>query len=127
MKRVLIAACVIVTMLAACEKDNVPVAGNFEGSFQRNHGPVADVEFAISNDRWEGHSSITNYPALCKGSYRVTADTIRFYNECYFTADFDHSLILDGPYTLTRFTENSLEFHRSYADGREDKYRLQRK
>lgn len=117
----------VLTIFTACEKGELPSEGQFTGTFQRSHGPVAEVDLNINGNRWRGVSNMRNYPALCMGTFNVAGDTVSFVNECFFTADFDHSLILDGKYQLTRHTETALEFHRTYPDGRMDTYKLRLK
>ncbi|TVP50846.1 MAG: hypothetical protein EA341_06615 [Mongoliibacter sp.] len=93
--------------LSCAEAENVTLLSEkmeLEGTFQRisgdEAGPVAEVTILLRSGKWEGNSSRSKYPALCKGSYLVSENTISFENECMWTADFDWTLILNGTYTI---------------------------
>lgn len=104
-------------ILTSCEEgEDIPLTkleGTYVGSFQRivgnEPGPVSQVTLAFGSTTWEGQSDTPKYPALCKGSYEVRGSRIIFDNSCFFTADFDWSLILKGEFEI-KHTGNSVTF-----------------
>lgn len=102
----------IITLLSfsfiGCEAgEDVPLSnldGKYVGYFQRTVGKepghVSQIRLKFTSNTWEGHSDTPQYPALCKGTYELKGSKILFENNCFFTADFDWSLILNGEYTV---------------------------
>jgi hypothetical protein len=67
---------------------------------------AADVTLELSGNKFAGISSETHYPAICSGSFIREGNSIKFQNECVFTADFDWTLIVDGTYEISEDDEN---------------------
>ena len=120
-------------VLSSCDAgmmgDGVLTEGNYVGVFLRSD-PVAkyqpaNVSVAIQGDRFEGSSSIRNYPAICEGTLRTDGASVDFKNDCLFTADFDWTLILSGTYRVSQ-ERNTITLVKSYGGGRYDTYTLTR-
>jgi hypothetical protein len=77
------------------------VDGNYIGVFDRD-GNTSNVELSLNNGTWTGESETEKFPALCRGNYSISGNVIVFENECFWTAEFDWSLILrdDWSYSL---------------------------
>ena len=98
--------------------------GTYTGTFQREPGGrISQVSLTFSAGKWSGTSQTSKYPALCSGTYEVTNnDKITFTNGCFWTADFDWTLILGGAYDLSA-TGNTIEIIGQRPNGW-DIYRL---
>lgn len=94
--------------------------GTYTGTFQRfsgeHAGKISMVEMNFDNGRWEGTSSIPKYPALCAGEYTLENGEITFTNECFWTAEFDWSLILSGTFKLKK-TSTEMTFEKTMGTG----------
>jgi hypothetical protein len=99
---------------------NTELNGTYTGTFQRFSGEYAGeisiVEMNFDNGRWGGTSSIPKYPALCAGEYTVGNGEITFTNECFWTAEFDWSLILSGTFKF-RQSATSITFEKTMGTG----------
>ena len=117
------------TSLIGCKKEeqNLTILknGNYVGTFQRelvwSANDTAKITMTFSSGTWTGSSNMNKYPALCKGTYSIVADTIIFENECDWTAEFDWSLILSGKYVI-KTEGNTTEFKRDYRSATSDTY-----
>lgn len=103
--------------------------GRYEGTFQRtidgNSEGEAEVWIVFEGGNFNGSSEHRNFPAICAGSYSISRSTIKFSNTCFFTADFDWTLILAGDFRVERSGEALIL---SKSDGvTVDRYRLVRK
>jgi hypothetical protein len=131
MKPILLAFCCL--FLISCEAglfgDGVLTDGTYVGVFTRMD-PVAkyqpsNVTITITGDRFEGSSSIHNYPAICEGTFAADGRAVKFVNDCVFTADFDWTYILSGTFQVAS-ERSTLTFTKSYGAGRYDTYTLTR-
>lgn len=118
-------------MVSCNQLDNVVVenlSGKFEGTFERVESGISlglsEVSLEFEGNTYKGSHKEPRYPVICNGSYSIEDAKVIFANDCFFTADFDWSLILNGEYdamlsgqelTLTRNNGNF-----------EDTYRLKR-
>lgn len=90
--------------LSACEKSATSPTisdGTYAGTFQRQVGGgglVSAVSLVLAGGKWSGRAQTPKYPALCNGTYRVSGSQIYFKNACFWTAEFDWSLILTQEY-----------------------------
>ena len=101
--------------------------GTYKGHFIRS-SPLAkyassNVTITIKGNTFYGESDKLNYPAICRGTFKVMGNTIELENECLWTADFDWSYILKGEFEFT-MTDGKLEMKRSHDDNT-DHYSLQ--
>ncbi|WP_373523110.1 hypothetical protein [Aquiflexum sp.] len=113
-------------LLGSCDENAEPtilsqeLEGTYSGTFQRfsgeTAGEIALVELNFENGNWEGTSSIQKYPALCNGTYKIENQKITFTNSCFWTAEFDWTLILSGTYVLEQ-SQNTLKFERILGTG----------
>jgi hypothetical protein len=118
-------------ILISCTKENEDhslMSGTYTGTFQRISTdlpePISNVELTFQDGgTWTGNSETTKYPALCKGNYVIKDNTIRFENTCYWTAEFDWTLILKGDFTIT-YEEPYIVLTKKYNDSHKDVYRL---
>jgi hypothetical protein len=127
--------CSVFLFIMGCKSENFPVMdipdGTYTGTFQRelvwSKSDKAQVTITFSSNTWHGASDKVKYPALCNGTYSIEGNKIIFNNGCFWTAEFDWSLILSGEYTLA-IKGNTIEFSRDYrsatADTYIDRYRL---
>lgn len=94
--------------------------GTYSGTFQRFSGETAGetalVELNFENGNWEGTSSLQKYPALCNGTYKIENQEITFTNACFWTADFDWTLILSGTFVIEQ-SQNTLKLERILGTG----------
>lgn len=101
--------------------------GTYIGTFQRagtfSYDQISDVTLVFKDGRYEGKSSISKYPAVCRGSFSIINENIEFVNECPWTADFDWSFILEGKFNLYP-DGNKVVIQRSYKEGGYDLYQL---
>lgn len=122
-----------ICMLTACSKsqDSTITDGHYSGTFRRVSAGVGDTAYVAINftgNRYEGEvksSPKQYYPVPCKGTYGIDGSTIKFANECFFTANFDWSYILGGDYQMSR-NGDSLTLIRDYNGIFRDEYRLLR-
>ncbi len=115
---------------SACKKTNLPLSipeGTYIGTFQRltdTSGQISNVSITFLAGKYTGQSQYAQYPALCNGAYKsIGADSINFVNACFWTADFDWSLILNQNYKLM-LSEKKLELTRNYPGQYTDTYKL---
>jgi hypothetical protein len=112
---------VLLLIISGCEEgEDVPLTkleGTYVGSFQRivdnDPGPVSQVTLTFASNTWQGQSDTPRYPALCKGTYEIRGSKIIFENSCFFTADFDWSLILKGEFEVKHIS-NTVTFTKVY-------------
>ncbi|MDE3235984.1 MAG: hypothetical protein KGO81_08530 [Bacteroidota bacterium] len=129
--RYLFSALLILTLLTvSCKKVNqtfVIPEGTYVGAFQRltsSGGQVSNVTITFSGNNWTGESQFIKYPALCHGTYKVIGtDSITFENACFWTAEFDWTLILSQNYKI-KVVGNNLEISRDYNGVFKDVYNL---
>jgi hypothetical protein len=99
--------------------------GTYKGTFQReivwSSSDAANITLTFSSNQWSGFGEREKYPALCHGTYSINGDTIIFRNECFWTAEFDWSLMLAGKYVLKQ-SGNTVEFSRDYRSSTSDTY-----
>ncbi len=110
-----------VSGIASCKKSepvSPTLSGSYLGIFTRAVGgsdSSSKVSIHFSGNTFTGTSDHDKFPAICQGTYRLTEDSISFQNMCFFTADFDWTLILSGSYQYRR-QGDSLWFVRSWGD-----------
>ena len=113
----------------SCEKNSTFIIpnGTYSGTFQRltvTNGQVSNVTITFSEGNYSGQSQIPKYPALCDGTYKSKgADSITFSNACFWTDEFDWSLILNGNYKIM-LSGKDLQLTRRYAGLYTDIYKL---
>lgn len=71
------------------------IEGEYTGTFERN-GKTSTIKLNFNNGKFIGESETVKFPAICSGNYNILKNTIKFNNECPWTAEFDWSLILSG-------------------------------
>lgn len=100
--------------------------GTYTGTFQRTGSPVSTVTITFSGSNWAGQSQTLQYPALCQGGYSTTIEgDISFDDVCFWTANFDWTLILTGEYDFIMDGRN-IELTKGYYNGTKDVYKLTR-
>lgn len=114
----------------SCKKtspDLVIPEGTYVGTFQRltaGGGQLSNVTITFSGNDWTGQSQFAKYPALCHGTYQVNGGYgVTFENACFWTAEFDWTLILSQAYKL-KIAGNTLEISRDYNGSSRDIYKL---
>lgn len=133
MKSMIILAHLIILLFATCNKTiestNVIPDGVYEGTFTRTspHARYASAKVSIEfkNGSFSGTSDVANYPAICSGTFKTSAQTITVENECMFTANFDWSLIFKGTYEY-KFTDGELTISKKSANDVADYYNLKK-
>jgi hypothetical protein len=93
--------------------------GIYKGQFIRT-SPYAkytpsNVTIEFTSDQFSGQSQVTDFPAICSGTFSIEGTEINFENECFFTADFDWTLILKGTYQF-KVTGIQLEMTRVQSE-----------
>jgi hypothetical protein len=117
-------------VLSGCTKEEGEgLEGVFTGTFNRV-GPTvragqADVTLYLANGKFSGTSSREQFPAICSGTFSLKGGQITAKNACFFTANFDWTLILDGTFTY-ELSGDRLILQRSYEEGVYDRYELRR-
>jgi hypothetical protein len=89
---------------SSCDKSETAsynLDGVYVGIFSRTGMDTARTSISFTGSRFEGQSNITNYPAICYGSYQLDHNEITFTDSCSWTANFDWSLILRGTYNIS--------------------------
>lgn len=124
----------LTTALISCERDEnlitgPLVPGTYEGIFYRTESGadcyvLNQVSIKLTSDRFSGSSSVSRYSAICHGSYNVSGTKIKFADECFWTAEFDWTLILSGDYTLS-IDGNKAKMTRRYENDIQDVYELE--
>lgn len=130
MKQLFFLLIAVAVSIVSCKKNDAAGGikeSTYSGTFQRQvsgSGPVASVSINFNGGKWNGQSDRTRYPALCSGTYtQPTANLIRFENDCVWTAEFDHTLILSGDYEL-KIAGDSMTFVKNYNGAAKDIYTL---
>lgn len=123
--------------LVSCDNDEQIdrklASGTYIGTFQREHvlydTDTANITITFNSNEWSGTSDIEKYPALCHGTYSIIGEFIYFENDCGWTAEFDHSLILGGKYSLNE-SDSIIEFIKVYQSNTieafTDRYKLKK-
>jgi hypothetical protein len=108
--------------------DPTSMQGQFTGTFERmvdgQSLGVASIGLLLEGNSFSGSGGPNRYPVICNGTFTVSENRIIFENACFFTADFDWSLILNGSWQVNQ-QGGELILRRS-ADTLVDVYRLQR-
>jgi hypothetical protein len=123
-------------LLSSCEKDSATAIkdsatattipnGTYTGTFIRTspnakYAP-SKVTLTINGNRFTGTSEISNYPAICSGTFKVEGAKLHVTNECMFTADFDWTYIFNQQYDI-EVSGNELRISRDYGGGTFDRY-----
>jgi hypothetical protein len=100
------------TVLFSCsdkENSQQPLAGDYVGTFYRTRDNVKVLESAITlvfnNGEFSGGGANHQSPAVCRGTYSLGVNEVDFANQCFFTANFDWTLILSGKFTISETSE----------------------
>ncbi len=96
------------------ENSQPEINGEYVGVFERD-GNNSNVELTFNNGNWTGESEIVKFPALCNGTYSSSGNVITFENACFWTAEFDWTLILSGEWNY-RLNGNSLILTKTNGD-----------
>ena len=78
-----------------CDNDDIKndIDGQYIGTFQRGENS-SNVKLTLIGTNFFGESEIVKFPAICNGTFSISNGTIKFKNQCPWTAEFDWSLIL---------------------------------
>lgn len=122
--------CVLSLVFTSCNKDEVPsnrINGTYSGTFTVEYlngdfftNPVM-IKFTGVNYQSSGSSDY--FPAGGNGTYERSNSTINFYDENYWTANFDWNLILSGEYDYS-ISDNELIISANRSDLGFYKYEL---
>lgn len=107
MKAIYVVLILAAISILGCNQEGDTTAlldGNYIGTFQRG-SKSANVTLQFNNGTFSGSTDTSRFPGVCSGTYQVSGDSIRFINECIWTADFDWSLILNDRWGLVRDNE----------------------
>ncbi|GGK58243.1 hypothetical protein ACD591_15890 [Rufibacter glacialis] len=95
-------------------------SGTYVGTFTRSSPtalyPSSDVTLVLQDQSFSGSSSLPQYPAIGKGTYRVQGQEVVFKDESFWTANFDWTLILDGTFTLATDAQGGITLTRRRGD-----------
>ncbi|MDF2385410.1 hypothetical protein JMG10_28350 [Nostoc ellipsosporum NOK] len=112
----------------SCEKDddgsdNAIIPGRYIGTFSRSGGDTSNIVMSFTAEgHFEGSSSQSRYPAVCRGSYYAENNRLFVTDSCAWTADFDWTLIFNGEYHYER-QGNQLRIWRT-SGSITDEYRI---
>jgi hypothetical protein len=129
--RAFISIILITIITLSCSKtqeQNEAPQGVYVGTFQRITGGMGDtvhVSLSLVGNVFSGNGGREYYPSICNGTFSLQGEQADFKNACYFTANFDWSLILGGQYTM-QAKNDSLIITRDYNGIFRDEYRLAR-
>lgn len=107
------------TLWLSCQKNDDndspdKLTGTYSGTFNRTgFADSSKVKISLGDNQFTGQSSIAKYPAICRGSYDLSDQTISFVDSCAWTADFDWTLILNGTYNISFVDDNSIRIWRT--------------
>lgn len=118
-------------VLTGCEKleENQEFAATYKGVFVRTNGtpeysPMrANVTLTFTKSDFNGSSDAGNYPSVCSGTFAISQSKLMVTNSCFFTADFDWTLIFKGEYNYEQ-NGTHLRIWHTYANGLQDVYNL---
>jgi hypothetical protein len=121
----------LIFVLTGCDKskENKEFAASYKGTFIRTDNTqlgdpiVSNVTLSFTLNTFNGSSDARNYPTICSGSFTISQSKLRVTNSCYFTADFDWTLVFKGEYNY-ELNDNHLRIWRTYANGLQDIYDL---
>jgi len=128
----LIIICVLSLIFVSCNNDDEDLSqrinGTYSGTFTVEYlngdtftNPVT-IEFTGVNN-YQSSGSSDYFPAGGNGSYERSNSTIDFYDENYWTANFDWNLILSGEYDYL-ISDNELIISANRSDLGIYKYEL---
>ncbi|WP_116772522.1 hypothetical protein [Maribacter litoralis] len=102
--------------LLSCNNDNVEndIDGQYIGTFQRGENS-SNVELTLNDNNFSGESEIVKFPAICNGNYTISNGTVKFENQCPWTAEFDWSLILSDTWDFS-YANDTLRLTNSIGD-----------
>ena len=99
-------------------------AGIYMGIFHRTGMDTVQVSISFLDDNtFRGSGGRANYPAICRGQYALSGNSLMIGDQCNWTADFDWSLIFNGNYTIDFTGQNGIRIWRTSA-GITDEYVL---
>ena len=107
----------------ACKFENSELIGTFYRTGPGIKYNASIVTIKIRNNTFEGTSKVQNYPAICKGTFKISGQEVEFFNSCQWTANFDWSFILTGKYKFTIY-DRKISMKRNYPNGVSDVYQL---
>lgn len=92
--------------LASCSGEAVQkpkhLSGEYTGTFMRTsplaNYPTRDVSMTFAGPNFSGTGDDPQYPGICNGTFNIQGYEIEFTNACFWTANFDWTLILSGKY-----------------------------
>jgi hypothetical protein len=118
-------------VLTGCDKskENKEFTARYNGTFIRTDDMqlgdpiISNVTLSFTKNTFRGSSDTRSYPAICSGTFTISQSKISVSNSCFFTADFDGTLIFTGSYEYEQMG-NRLRIWRTYANGKQDIYDL---
>jgi len=112
---------ILITLFSCNNDDNqdqLNINGQYIGTFERN-GNTSIVELNFNDRIYTGESNTEKFPAICRGSYSVSKNTITIINGCPWTTNFDSTLIFSGEWEFS-FKNDTLVLNNLIGD----KYKL---
>jgi len=116
----------LITVSCTKSQEDQSPQGTYTGTFQRITGGMGDtvhVSVSLVGNVFSGIGGRDYYPSICSGTFSLNGEQADFKNSCFFTANFDWSLILNGKYTFNS-KDDSLVITRDYNGIFRDEYRL---
>ena len=94
---------ILAIAFVSCKKEyDQQLQGHYTGIFGRSAPNIrtmpSKVSLTLDEKSFTGSSEFPKYPAICSGSWKADNKKIKFANGCFWTAEFDHTLILNGEY-----------------------------
>ena len=115
----LVITSVLLLLSSSCNSDddttnNALLYGNYTGEFtviyndSTMYSNPVTVQF-YTDDTYISSGNENFFPAGGSGSFSSNTEALEYYDENFWTANFDWNLILNGSYTYTK-TQDSLVF-----------------
>lgn len=98
-------------ILWGCEtvESNKPsLEGRYIGYFNRSGGDTADIALEFIDQQFEGESAEARYPAIGKGAFKQTENSIEFIDSSSWASDFDPSLVLAGQFNFKKNIDGTI-------------------
>lgn len=94
-----------IAFLWSCNKDDIDLEeGTYKGVFTVTYSSgvqTGETSIELKNGRYSCSGNSNRVPAGGFGTYSLKRGKITFYDEGFWTADFDWNLILNGQYNYT--------------------------
>lgn len=97
---------ILVLIVSCSDNENAPtLSGDYSATFYRTRDNAkvleSPVTLAFDSGEFSGGGLDYQSPAVCHGKYSQAGIEVTFSNACFFTANFDWTLILSGKFVIS--------------------------